>query len=114
MAVVRPTYQYRATLERVIDGDTLVVHLDLGLRMTATVPLRLLGVNSPEMKTDAGKAARAWALDWLGRTAELLVTTEKDPEKYGRWLAIVQRPGGGETLNDALVDAGMAAPYMVR
>lgn len=108
-----PTYTYRAQLERVVDGDTIVVHLDLGFRLVATVPLRLSGINCPELGTDAGKTAKAFAYDWLSRTTDLLVTTEKDPEKYGRWLAVVQRPGGGETLNAALLDAGLAAPYLV-
>lgn len=110
----RPTFTYHAALVRVIDGDTIVANLDLGFRLRATLPLRLLGINSPEIDTDAGKTAKAFTLDWCTQTGELIVTTEQNPEKYGRWLATVHRPGTTESLNAALLRADMAVPYMVR
>ena len=54
-AVVReipPTpYYYHATLEEVVDGDTLRLVLDVGFEITLRVLVRLAGINSPEFET---------------------------------------------------------------
>lgn len=110
-AVQATPYAYAATLVRVIDGDTVVLTVDLGFRLTATMPFRLLGINTPEMSEPAGKVSRQWVLDWFAAHPVFRVDTAKDPEKYGRWLAVI-RPLSGASLNEALVAAGMAVPYM--
>ena len=43
-------WDYRAKLKRIVDGDTLEVIIDVGFHGTQTEQLRLLGVNTPEMK----------------------------------------------------------------
>lgn len=113
-----PPYHYRAELVRVVDGDTMILKIDMGFRLTATMPFRLVGINTPEMNTPEGKAARQWVIDWFAVNPDLEVLTLKDPEKYGRWLATIMpgEPGdGGErsSLNDQLVTAGLAEHYMV-
>lgn len=105
-------YLYAAQLVRVIDGDTVVLQIDLGFRLAATMPVRLLGINAPEMRTVEGPVARQWALDWFSAHPAFVVETAKDPEKYGRWLGVI-RPPSGASLNEALVTAGMAVTYMV-
>jgi micrococcal nuclease len=111
-------YHYAATLVRVIDGDTLVVDLDLGLRTwVRDVHLRLLGINCPELPTVAGREARQATMSWLSSVSEFgtfYVITDKDrTEKYGRWLATVYSDASftGEPLNHWLVSAGHAEPY---
>lgn len=111
--MIATPYTYAATLVRVTDGDTVVVQLDLGLRLTATLPLRLLGINTPEMNTDAGRDARLWVIDWFETRPALFVSTAKDPEKYGRWLAVITAKGDPVSLNEALINAGVAVSYMV-
>lgn len=106
-------YLYAATLVRVTDGDTVVLEIDVGFRLTATMPIRLLGVNTPEMNLTAGKAARSWAVDWFEQhPPALTVATAKDPEKYGRWLGVIHAAPDPASLNEALVAAGVAVPYM--
>ena len=105
-------YVYRSKLVRVIDGDTVVLALDMGLRMTATVPIRLLGVDTPERSTLEGKAATVWVEQWMNDHPDLQVATFKNPEKYGRWLGIIFPDGQpNTTLNQALLDAGMGVEY---
>lgn len=106
-----PDYTYRAKLVRVIDGDTVILCIDMGLRITTTAPVRLLGINCPEMRDQAGKDARAWTVTWFDSHPEFLVTTARDPEKYGRWLGVLVGPDG-LSLNDALVAAGHAEIYL--
>ena len=54
-------YRYRATLRRVIDGDTVDCDVDLGFEIIAVERFRLLGINAPEKRKptyDAGIAAK--------------------------------------------------------
>jgi micrococcal nuclease len=115
-------YEYRATLLRVVDGDTVHLAVDLGFDVTLNITGRLHGINTPEMNTEAGHAARGYLLDligpaepgvWLGR---LLVHTVKDRrEKYGRYLVTLWRDGEdtdqAPSINQRLVGAGHAQPY---
>ena len=94
-----PNYCYYALITRVIDGDSYEVTVDAGFRMYAEMPLRLAHVDTPEMKTLAGKAARAKAVEMIGPLpAKVVVQTVKPIEKYGRYLASIYLPGpdGGE------------------
>ena len=112
-------WAYRARAERVIDGDTLQIVIDAGLNCYRTERIRLLGVNAPEVKgptRPAGLAAAAFVTDWLARVPfdedwPLIVQTAKG-DAFGRWLARVWRPDG-RCLNDDLLTAGHAVPFMV-
>lgn len=109
---MKPAYRYRAQLIRVIDGDTVVLDIDVGFRLRGTMPVRLAGINTPELSEPAGKDARLWVIGWFAGHAWVTVETEKDPEKYGRWLGRVYRDGDEQSLNDHLITAGLAQPYM--
>ena len=76
-----------------IDGDTIDVLIDLGFYIKHQVRLRLLDVDTPEIRTrdkkekEAGLRAKAFVISELtGR--ELEIRTSKKG-KYGRYLAIV-------------------------
>lgn len=105
-------YNYKARVSNVVDGDTCDVTLRLGLFLTATLRLRLLGVNSPEMHGAthaAGLAAKEFAeRELLGK--DVFIHTEKD-DAFGRWLAIVYVDGDGESFNDRLIRGGFAVPF---
>lgn len=109
--MIKPAYQYAATVKRVVDGDTLELIVDVGFRFTHRGPFRLFGINCPEMNTDAGKAAREWTSLWCGARSGVIAETYKNPEKYGRWLARIIDPESGQCLNDELVTAGHATTY---
>lgn len=100
---------------RVIDGDTLVVDLDLGWGVWKIgTRVRLQGINCPELDTEAGRAAQAFMrLMLLGeelRTRPLPVTVvSKSLDKYGRVLGVVWLHDA-RCLNDLLVEAGHAQP----
>ena len=61
---LEPAYRYRCDIERVVDGDTLIVAIDLGLRVWVRgVPVRLIGIDAPDKeprKSDATAWLRAW------------------------------------------------------
>lgn len=109
---------YRASWERVIDGDTVDTRVDAGFRNYRRERLRLLGVNAPEMKgatREAGLAARAYVEAWLAE-AELGATDDSWPliietsksDAFGRFLAVVWRVSDGACLNEALLADGHA------
>ena len=119
-------HEYRARVVRVVDGDTLVLDVDLGFRIRHEVVVRLAGIDAPEMvgaARPAGEAAKDFVKTWLAAKPwavdEVHVRTAKAPEKYGRWLAVVLPTlnvggalvAGTESLNEALLAAGHAVPY---
>ena len=107
-------YERRATVTRIVDGDTLHLDVDLGCDTTLAMTVRLYGLNCPEMNTDAGKAAKAYVEQWVGDSAskQFVVRTVRDTkEKYGRYLADLLPASGGESLCEALLASGNAVPY---
>lgn len=92
---------YTAEVERVVDGDTLVVvRRDSG----DPVRIRLHGIDAPE--TDQPYAAEATAA--LGRLARgRLGIVPLELDRYGRTVAVVYSDDGAN-LNQALVAQGAA------
>ena len=112
-------YTYFAKLERVIDGDTLLINFDAGFFINYQTKIRLIGINAPEANTKKGKEATAFVEKEL-KDANLIVETRKK-EKYGRFLAYVYYSVKykdfediirfGKLLNEELVKAGLANRY---
>jgi micrococcal nuclease len=101
---------YPATVLRVIDGDTLDLDIDLGFSIRITQRVRLEGINTAEKNTAAGKETSAWVQQWVDTHGPALTVRTHRREKYGRYLATVTT-AEGQALNEALIDAGLAAPY---
>lgn len=92
------------------DGDTVTVSVDLGLRVWLRgEPLRLYGVNCPELPTPAGVEARNFTRAWLGAhlPPHTLIQAGDGRDKYGRLLGRL-KAADGHVLNDDLLTAGMA------
>ncbi len=100
-------FTYDAIVERVIDADTIDVHIDLGFDIWHSVRLRLANIDAPEVHTPEGKAAKIFVKDALEGESVTITTYKTD--KYGRYLAeIFYR---GNSFNKSLVDLGFAIPY---
>ena len=113
-------WQYRATVERVVDGDTLDLKIDLGFGVTLTgdearVRLRhvdtaeIYGASSDSEEYAAGQQHKQFVEAWIAQAGTdewpLFVQTWKDDErgKYGRWLVEVQRRNDGAVLHNDLI-----------
>ena len=84
-------YSYKATLERVVDGDTVLVKVDLGFTLTQIMRLRLRGIDTPELrgpKRRRGLRAKAYVKGQLENARTLGVRTYK-VGRYGRYIADV-------------------------
>ncbi|WP_299739063.1 thermonuclease family protein [uncultured Roseobacter sp.] len=110
-------YTYRATIVRVIDGDTIVADIDLGFRTWLHGEhLRLFGINTPENKTDEGKAVtEAVRARIEGKSVFLCTIKAKRSEaestgSFGRYLVTIHE--GGENVNEWLLATGQAEAFM--
>jgi micrococcal nuclease len=90
-------YEYRTTINRVVDGDTVDVDIDLGFGVwLKDERVRIMGIDTPESRTrdsvekKFGLAAKARLKSLLGKTAVLKTRVAKDGEdmkgKFGRIL----------------------------
>ena len=121
-----PNYTYRAVVTRVIDGDSILVSLDLGFGISIKDSVRLLGIDTPESRTRRkqekvlGLAAKARIKAIIGEARpipgkrgkkQIFVSTTKDGKgKFGRILGTLWV--NGENVNLQLVDEGHAREYM--
>lgn len=95
---------------RTIDGDTFVATLTIWPGLTARETVRVLGVNTPELKgatREAGDRARVFTAGWLGQGDVRIHTCGRDA--FGRILGTVTR--GPENLSTLLLDGGYAVPF---
>lgn len=81
-------YFYEAELERVVDGDTLLVQVRLPNRMKRRQYLRLVGYDAPSLKTKAGAVARAKLQKFFYKETALYFKS-RFRDRYGRSLADV-------------------------
>jgi micrococcal nuclease len=104
-------YKYRGYVNRVIDGDTIEVNVELGFDVFIDVIFRLDGINAPEMKgaaKEAGERARDFLREFL--EGEVVEIQSHGREKYGRWLATIYAHGG-QNVNQIMLNSGLAVPY---
>lgn len=108
-------YEYAAVVEKVIDGDTAHLAVDLGFSIKIRMPVRLYGINAPELHGVAdpkpGQAARAWLAERIEGKSVVIRTFKDKKEKYGRILAQVYLDPKGSPVNDEMVKAGFAKAY---
>jgi len=110
---------YGAKIEKVIDGDTVDLSVDLGFDVHHKIRVRLYGVDTPESRTvnkaekEAGLKAKEFVKTWAETHSTVLIETVKDKnEKYGRVLAkIYANVDNSECLNERLISEGFAKAY---
>ena len=103
------TWTYPATVERLVDGDTLRLVLDLGLHIQRTDNVRIAHINAPELSTDAGKAALAYA-STIVRIGDSVTFMSAKLDKYGRPLGVLTLPNG-QDYGSLMLESGNAIPY---
>lgn len=112
----RILYNYKATVIRVVDGDTIRAKIDVGLDAQLNNQiLRLKGINAPEMHGEAkdkGMISRDY-LTSLISNKDVIITTYKSrtKDKYGRYLAEIFLPDSTQSVNQKLLDGGFAIFY---
>ncbi|HUU00276.1 MAG TPA: DUF1016 N-terminal domain-containing protein [Myxococcota bacterium] len=90
-ALDRPTsglHTYFGMIEKIIDGDTLDVRIDLGFDVWRVERIRLRGIDTPEMDTQAGQAAKSFVIKTLKDVKTVAFKTYKT-DIYARYIADV-------------------------
>tara|TARA_B100001769_G_scaffold147304_1_gene115343 strand:- start:183 stop:647 length:465 start_codon:yes stop_codon:yes gene_type:complete len=117
-------YNFRVTeVNRVLDGDTIDVTIDLGFDLFKKERVRVAGVDTPEKRTRnlEEKALGIDATNWLKQKLEdvlagddeLIVRTELHGGvgKYGRLLGWLYIGDSTESLNEQMITEGYAHAY---
>jgi len=113
-------YLYKATVTRVIDGDTVDLEVDLGMNILVKERVRLARINTPETygvkKTSEEYKAGVKAKRRLAELVEgkqVAIETIKDKKgKYGRYIAeLYVLEEDWFSVNTLLLDEGLAEPY---
>ncbi len=106
-----------ATMEHVVDGDTIDVRIDMGWSLSMSERLRLEFVNTPETRgseRDAGRWVTDRVKEWLPEgTPVVIASTAYDRTgrirgKFGRTVAHVYHATEGWCLNQRLIEDKLA------
>ena len=126
------TWEYAASIVRVLDGDTAVfrlvktftqevdfgffIHDSVALSKSTELSFRFFGINCPEIhSSDAALKARGLKakaeVERLCSLGPLRLVSYK-PDKYGRWLATIYAGApGSQSVNQTMIAKGYAVPY---
>ena len=117
-------YNFRVVkIDRVVDGDTIDVTIDLGFDLYKKERVRVAGVDTPEKRTKnlEEKALGIDATNWLKKELEdvlagddeLIVRTELHGGvgKYGRLLGWLYVGDEQVSLNEQMITQGYAHAY---
>ena len=118
-------YEYRCVINRVIDGDTVDVDIELGFGVVlADERVRIMGIDTPESRTSDkvedlfGEAAKARVKELLSGDVILKTEVSKNGEdmkgQFGRVLGdfiIENYNGADKRLTEILIEEGHAVPY---
>ena len=117
-------YNFRVTkVDKVLDGDTIDVTIDLGFDLFKKERVRIAGVDTPEKRTrdleekELGIDATNWLKkeleDVLDGDDELIIRTELvgGVGKYGRLLGWLYVGDEQVSLNEQMIEQGYAWEY---
>jgi endonuclease YncB( thermonuclease family) len=106
----------------VIDGDTIEARVSLQFGVIVEVRVRLASINAIELRDDGGQAAKEFLENEIAKCEWIWLKTvrnkAKEPPKQKQKKTFDRYVGFlfdefGELINQRLVDAGLAEPYMI-
>ena len=110
-------YEYKCKLDRVVDGDTVDVHIDLGFGVWLHHErVRLEGIDCPEVRTRDdvekifGFAAKQRVVDLVSLEGLELISKQFNG-KFGRILGDFKIQGDDRTLTEILLEEHHAVVY---
>ena len=109
---------YRAKVVRVVDGDTMILDIDLGFDVVLkNQSVRLYKVDTPECRTRnlkekaAGKLAKSIVDNFVDVGDSVIVKTKLDGKsKFGRLLGIIVTTDNNN-INEYLIEHNYAVEY---
>ena len=113
-------YEYHVKkVNKIVDGDTIDVDIDLGFDISFSSRVRLAGIDTPESRTTdlkekaLGVEVKEKIKKEIAAAKDIVIKTEKpdSSEKYGRILGWIFLDGNTVSLNQQLIDQGYAWTY---
>lgn len=106
-------WEYRhVTVDRVIDGDTVELTIDMGNRTYWKEHFRLYGIDTPETKkTTKQKGIEATEHLRLLLSAGIDRIRTYKPDKFGRTLVRIWAQQSDDDVATLLINAGMGREY---
>jgi micrococcal nuclease len=111
-------YQYRAKVNRIVDGDSIVLDIDLGFdAWLNNQSVRIYGIDTPESRTrdldekSRGLLAKKRVKELLKKGDIITIKTFKDKSgKFGRILAEIETVDG-INIGNCLLKEHLAVKY---
>jgi micrococcal nuclease len=111
---------YIRKVEKIVDGDTIDVLIDLGFDILFQSRVRLAGIDTPESRTRdlaekaLGLESKEYLKNHLKDAKSVVIKTEKinSTEKFGRILGWLYINGETVSVNDMMINDGYAWEYM--
>ncbi|MFT6258980.1 MAG: endonuclease YncB(thermonuclease family) [Rickettsiales bacterium] len=116
----KANYLYKAKILDVVDGDTMVMNVDLGFGVNKEQRIRLAKIDAAEMKTIDGQKAAKYLRD-LAMSLEFVIVRTNKIDIYGRYVGDIFYPKvsgskqskieifeNGVYLNEKLVEENFA------
>ena len=116
-------YEYKCRIDRVVDGDTVDVDIDLGFGVWLRKErVRMYGIDTPESRTrdleekKYGLAAKAFVLAFLPVDSMQTLRTKKDGKgKFGRilgeFVVYDTKKSAWRSLNEIMIEEHHAVAY---
>ena len=116
-------YEYKCKIDRVVDGDTVDVDIDLGFGIWLRKErVRLYGIDTPESRTrdleekKYGLAAKSYVQSFLPVGSMQTLRTQKDDKgKFGRilgeFVVYDATTDSSRTLNQIMIDRHYGVEY---
>jgi micrococcal nuclease len=111
---------YVKSVNKVVDGDTIDVVIDLGFDISFTSRVRLAGIDTPESRTRdlaekaLGLESKKYLADRIKAAKNVVIRTEKinSSEKFGRILGWLYLDGESNSINHEMIEKGYAWGYL--
>ena len=113
-------YEYFCKIQRVVDGDTVDISVNLGFDIWHNARVRMMGIDTPESRTRnleekaLGLASKARLKELLKGKKVKIVCSKDGKGKFGRILAdvvTIDKEGNEININNRLIEEGHARPY---
>ena len=118
MEHIQDPFLYKCIIQRIVDGDTVDVDIDLGFGIWLRKErIRIAGIDTPEKRTRDkvekvfGLAATAKAHELIPEGSECIIRTRRDRAgKYGRTMGDFVLEDG-RLYTDIMIESHHAVPY---
>lgn len=110
-------YEYKGKLGRVVDGDTIDAVIDVGFKITINQRIRFAHINTPEIyrtprdseEYRKGIKSKQYVEKRMKENdGQFIIKTGKDTGKYGRYIGEIFFKDSKISLNDEMVEKGLA------